>query len=70
MPQHRYDDKQARRLYEAIDSHKSLAELCRSTGMTLKEAYTALQILLTLQCIEIYTPEGWPVDVALFFKNH
>ena len=63
-------DKQARRLYEAIDSHKSLSELCRSTGMTLKEAYTAIQTLLTLQCIEIYTPEGWPVDVAVFFKNH
>ena len=61
-------DKQARRLYEAIDGRKTLAELCSSTGMTLKEAYTALQTLLTLQCIEIYTPEGWPVDVALFFN--
>ena len=62
-------DKQALRLYEAIDSRKTVAELCTSTGMTLKEVYTALQVLLTLQCIEIYTPEGWPVDVALFFKN-
>ena len=63
-------DKQARRLYEAIDSHKTLAELCSSTGMTLKEGYTALRTLLTLQCIEVFTPEGWPVDAALFFKNH
>ena len=63
-------DRQARRLYEAIDSHKTLAELCSSTGMTLRDGYTALRILLTLQCIEVFTPEGWPVDAALFFKNH
>lgn len=62
-------DKQARLLYEDIDSRKTVAELCSSTGITLKEAYTALQTLLTLQCIEIYTPEGLPVDVALLFKN-
>jgi hypothetical protein len=63
-------NKQAHRLYEAIDSRKTLAELCSSTGMTLQEVYTALQTLLTLHCIEIYTPEGWPVDAALFFRNH
>src|SRR6266446_356787 len=62
-------DKQALRLYEAIDSHKTVAELCSSIGMTLQEAHMALQILLTLQCIEIYTREGRAVDVALLFKN-
>lgn len=62
-------DKQALRFYEAIDGHKSVVELCNTTGMTLKEAQMALQELLSLQCIEIYTPEGWPVDTALLFKN-
>ncbi len=62
-------DKEALRLYEAIDSHKTVAELCISTGMTLKEAQMALQMLLSLQHIEIYTLEGWPVDTALLFNN-
>lgn len=62
-------DKQALRLYEAIDGRKSVVELCNTTGMTLKEAQLALRTLLSLQCIEIYTPEGWPVDTTLLFKN-
>ena len=60
-------DKQALRLYTAIDGRKTVDEL-RSTGMTLKEVQTALQTLLKLDCIEIYTPEGQPVDAALLFK--
>ena len=62
-------DKQALRLYEAIDNRKTVAELCSSTGMTINEAYTALQLLFTSQYIEIYTLEGLPADVALLFKN-
>ncbi len=62
-------DRQALRLYEAIDSRKTVAELCSDTGMTLKEVQIALQALLSLKYIEMYTPEGWPVDVALLFKN-
>lgn len=62
-------DKQALRLFEAIDGRTPVAELAALTGMTLQEAQKALQILLGLQCIEIYTPEGWPVDTALLFKN-
>lgn len=63
-------DKQALRLYEAIDSHRSVTDLSTITGMTLQEAQMALQTLLALQCVEIYTPEGWPVDATLLFKNH
>lgn len=62
-------DQQALRLYEAIDSRKTVAELCISADMTLNEAQTALQTLLSLQYIEIYTLEGWPVDATLLFKN-
>ncbi len=62
-------DKQALRLYEAIDGRKTVAELCISTDMTLEEAQAALQTLLSLQYIEIYTLDGWPVDTTLLFKN-
>ena len=62
-------DKQAHRLYEAIDGHLTLNQLCGRTGMSLPEARKALQELVRLQCIEIYTPEGQPVDVDAFFSN-
>jgi hypothetical protein len=62
-------DKQALRLYEAIDRRKTVAELCISAHMTLEEAQAALQTLLSLQYIEIYTLDGWPVDTTLLFKN-
>lgn len=61
-------DKQALRLYSAIDGRKTVAELCSSTGMTLKEVHTVLQTLLTLQRIEIYTADGRPVDGSLLFN--
>lgn len=60
-------DKQALRLYEAIDGRRSVADLSFITGMTLQEVHIALQTLLGLQRIEIYTPEGWPVDATLLF---
>ena len=59
-------DKQALRLYEAIDGHKSVTDLCRNTGMSIQEVYEAIQTLLSLQYIEIYTSEGWPVDKEEF----
>ncbi len=62
-------DKQALRFYEAIDSRKTVAELCRSIGMNLNEAQLSLQTLLRLQQIEIYTLDGWPVDSTLLFNN-
>ena len=62
-------DKQALRFYEAIDSRRTVAELCRSIGMSLKEAQQSLQTLLRLQQIEIYTLDGWPVDSTLLFNN-
>jgi len=62
-------DKQALRFYEAIDSRKTVAELCRSTGMNLIEAQQCLQALLRLQQIDIYTLDGWPVDSTLLFNN-
>ena len=62
-------DKQALRFYEAIDSRKTVAELCSSRGINLKEAQQCLQTLLRSQQIEIYTLDGWPVDSTLLFNN-
>jgi hypothetical protein len=62
-------DKQAIRLYEAIDNRKTVAELCRFVGMSFMEAQQSLQTLLRSQQIEIYTLEGWPVDSTLLFNN-
>jgi hypothetical protein len=63
-------DKQALQLYEAIDGRRSVEGLSAITGMTMQETQAALQTLLGLQCIDIFTPEGWPVDATLLFKNH
>jgi hypothetical protein len=57
-------DKQAHRLYEAIDGHKTVADLCRNTGMTIQEAYEAIQKLLSLQYIDVFTSEGGPADIG------
>ncbi len=46
-------DKQARRLYAAIDGRKNLDELSSITGLNAKEIYAAVQILLTQQRIEL-----------------
>lgn len=62
-------DKQALRFYEAIDSRKTVAELCRIVGMNFQEAQFCLQTLLRLQQIEIFTLDGWPVDSTLLFNN-
>ncbi len=62
-------DRQAQRLYEAIDGRKSVAELCRSIGMNLTETQQSLQALLRAQQIDIYTMDGWPVDSTLLFND-
>ncbi len=62
-------DKQAQRLYDAIDGHRTVAELCRIIGMNLAEAQRSLQALMIAQQIEMYTMDGWPVDNALLFSN-
>ena len=62
-------DKQAQRLYDAIDGRKTVAELCRITGMNLAGAQQSLQTLMQAQQIEMYTMDGWPVDSTLLFSN-
>ncbi|HLH64013.1 MAG TPA: hypothetical protein VKV20_20240 [Ktedonobacteraceae bacterium] len=55
-------DRLARRFYDAIDGHKSITEICTDAAITMQEAYKALQILLSLQYIELYTPQGARVE--------
>ena len=61
--------KQARRLYTAIDGHTNVADLCNATGLSLKEAYEALQELLAHQRIELYESGGQLVNASLLFNN-
>lgn len=58
-------DKQARRLYGAIDNHTNVDGLCKATGLEMKEVYAALQSLLTRRYIELCGPDGQPVDASL-----
>ena len=60
-------DKQARRLYAAIDGHKSLNEICADIGMDLKDAYIALEHLMAQHRVQLTEPGGQVVDSALFF---
>ena len=62
-------DKQAQRLYDAIDGRRSVAELCRITGINLAEAQHSLQALMRAQQIDLYTLDGWSVDSTLLFNN-
>ena|SRR5947209_3333613 len=62
-------DKQARRLYTAIDGRSNVADLCNATGLSLKEAYEALQKLLVQQRIELYESGGQLVNASSLFNN-
>lgn len=55
-------DKQARRLYNAVDGHRAVKEICEVTGMDIKEAHRALKILIAHHKIQLYTSGGQPVD--------
>lgn len=62
-------DKQALRLYNAIDGRKTVAELCRILNISPQTAHMSLQMLLSLQYVEMYTPEGVAVDINLLSKD-
>jgi hypothetical protein len=62
-------DKQARRLYNAIDGRTNVAGLSDAIGMNLKDIYTALQTLLKQRRIGLYEPGGREVDASQFLDN-
>jgi hypothetical protein len=51
-------DKNARRLYLAIDGHKNIGELASSLQLSRQEFYTALSLLLEQKRIQIFEPGG------------
>ena len=63
-------DKQARRLYTAINGHRSVEELRRIAHLTLAEVYKALQVLLVERRIEVYDGKGQPIDGSLLLDDH
>jgi hypothetical protein len=58
----RIGDRQARRLYGAIDGQKNFGELCTGLNLDWKEGYRALQRLLAEKRIQLYMPDGQAVD--------
>lgn len=62
-------DKRARRLYTVIDGHANIAALCRSTGLNVKEVYTALRLLLNQKRIDLYEPNGQLANTDLLPDN-
>ncbi len=59
-------DKQARKLYFAIDGKKSIAQLAESNRMDQQELNSALQFLLKQKHIRLCDPNGKTVDSRLF----
>ncbi len=62
-------DKQARRLYAAIDGQKTVDELCSATRLERGEIRRALRFLLAQQRIQLYTLDGQRVDSSLFLNE-
>src|SRR5579859_165313 len=58
-------DKQARRLYEAIDGKKNLEELRIRLTFSVPDIYRAARFLLLQQRIELYMPGGALVEDGL-----
>jgi len=58
-------DKQARRLYEAIDGRRNVSQLCTITRLSEQDVHIALQKLLRLHHIHVYEPGGKCVDAAI-----
>ena len=55
-------DKQARRLYAAIDGQKNVEELCVVIHLDVKQAPKVLQLLLDQQLIHLYGPGRRPTE--------
>ena len=61
-------DKQARRLYLAINGQTSVLALSASTQLPMKDLLAALRMLLTQNLIQLFDSAGQPVDSSLFLN--
>ncbi|GHO46660.1 hypothetical protein [Ktedonospora formicarum] len=62
-------DKNARRLYTAIDGRRDVAELLQYLPLERKEVYSALRNLLEEKKIQFYTPQGEGIDASLILSS-
>jgi CheY-like chemotaxis protein len=59
-------DKRARSVYDAIDNHKSVKQLCYATGLSVKDALYALQSLVEKNLVELYDIDKNLIDSKQF----
>lgn len=62
-------DREARRLYAAIDGRQTVDELCSNSHLNMQEIRRALQILLAQHRIQLYTIDGKRVNSSLFLNG-
>lgn len=62
-------DKNARRLYTAIDGRRDVAELLQYVPLEQKKVYSALRYLLGEEKIQFYTPQGESIDASLILSS-
>ncbi len=62
-------DRSARRVYDVIDSHKNIRDICYTTGLPVKVVLSALHLLLNSERILLYKPDGTRADTLLLPKN-
>ncbi len=58
--------REAQRLYQAIDGHKSLAELATLTQLNTKDLEKALHQLVTQNVVQVCNKTGQPIDGPWF----
>jgi hypothetical protein len=59
-------DKQARRVYSAIDGRKNMDALRRATGLEAQELVRIMKALIAQRRVELYEPGGKPVNPTHF----
>jgi hypothetical protein len=63
-------DKNARRLHTAINGQENVGDLSSITGLNMQEIAIALRLLWDQHRIEVCAPDGHPVNLANFMKDH
>jgi hypothetical protein len=61
-------DKRARQVYFAIDGKRSIPEVLKAVRMDKEALASALRFLLNEQLIDLYGPDGKPVESSQFLR--
>lgn len=62
-------DRSARHVYDVIDSHKNIRDICLATSLSVKAVLEALWLLLNGDRIQLHQSDGTPIDASLLPKN-